>query len=163
MEYVSHFPEPYLQVYISPHTQKEKDTNKKDHAMGSPLVQTSSRFADEAWRPFKEIPAMNHCHHIQGTAMAINTAERIATYFDLAGEKIEKSLAYDYLVVATGTRRGWPIVPLAQDKARYLKDNSEHIESIKDAKRVVIVGGGWFFPRKLQSSGYSKADHKQVR
>ncbi|TVY39017.1 Apoptosis-inducing factor-like protein B [Lachnellula occidentalis] len=113
------------------------------HTMGSPLVCASESFASEAWRKFDEIPLINrhNVRSIQGRASAIDMSSRIATYQENSSGPV-KQISYDYLVVATGTQRSWPVVPRALNRSGFLRDIQDHTSSIRDAKRAVVVGGG---------------------
>lgn len=110
--------------------------------MGSPLALTSPTFACEAWRTFDDISLLDKgdVQTIQGKATSVGMASRIVTYQRPDG--LMKEIPYDYLVVATGMKRSWPIVPRALKKESFIDDVNEHVRSIGDAKRVVVVGGG---------------------
>ena len=50
--------------------------------------------------------------------------------------------AYDYLISSTGLKRSWPAVPQSLTKKEYLKEAGAHIDRMKAAESVVVVGGG---------------------
>ncbi|TVY49855.1 Fe-regulated protein 8, partial [Lachnellula cervina] len=112
------------------------------HTMGSPLVMSSSSFAREAWRYFKDIPQFEKdvCI-VQGRALSIDVASRVAKYHK-HDDDVTQEMPYDFLVVATGTQRRWPVVPEALHKTEYLQNVDSHIQRLRDAKQVVVVGGG---------------------
>ena len=67
---------------------------------------------------------------------------KTATYTPVDGEG-EKTLRYDYLIVGTGIRRPWPVVPSATSFEGYKKDAGRYIERIeKSEERIVVIGGG---------------------
>jgi len=111
--------------------------------MGSPLAQTSVSFASQAWRNFDDISILQegNVQKIQGKVTAICMASRIATYQDPSGSAT-KDIPYDFLVVATGTQRSWPIVPRAMGRKEHLQEMAGHIRDVRESKRVVVVGGG---------------------
>ncbi|ATZ48284.1 Bcalo3 [Botrytis cinerea B05.10] len=113
------------------------------HTMGSPLAHSKSEFASEAWRRFDDIPILhrNNVRTIQGKASSIDMASRVATYQENSTSPLME-IPYDYLVVATGASRNWPVVPKSTTREEYLQDIHGHIESLRRSKRVVIVGGG---------------------
>lgn len=111
--------------------------------MGSPLVHSNSDSASEAWRRFDDIPILHryNVRTIQGKVDSIDMASRVATYQENSTSQ-SKHIPYDYLVVATGTSRNWPVVPQSSKRDEYLRDIHDSIESLRGSKRVVIVGGG---------------------
>ncbi|TGO19661.1 hypothetical protein BTUL_0003g01160 [Botrytis tulipae] len=111
--------------------------------MGSPLAHSNSEFASEAWRRFEDIPILHryNVRTIQGKVGSIDMASRVATYQENSTSP-SKHIPYDYLVVATGTSRNWPVVPQSSKREEYLRDIHDNIESLRCSKRVVIVGGG---------------------
>lgn len=103
---------------------------------------SSSSFAREAWRYFKDIPQFEKdvCI-VQGRALSIDVASRVAKYHK-HDDDVTQEMPYDFLVVATGTQRRWPVVPEALHKTEYLQNVDSHIQRLRDAKQVVVVGGG---------------------
>lgn len=53
-----------------------------------------------------------------------------------------RELEYDYLVVATGTQREWPVVPKSLCRTAYVDDASLHIDELEKAEHITVVGGG---------------------
>ena len=52
-------------------------------------------------------------------------------------------LDYDFLVVASGLRRVWPVVPQSLKKKQYLIEAGDHIRSVANFRHgVAVVGGG---------------------
>lgn len=118
-----------------------------DHVIGSPLVFADKPYAEKAWIPYSEIPALQ-------AATNMKTVHGSVTSVDLAGKTAvikESALAggatrtddFDFIIVTTGLRRAFPVVPQSSDKAAYLAEVSPHIEAVSTAKDgVLVVGGG---------------------
>jgi NADH dehydrogenase FAD-containing subunit len=80
---------------------------------------------------------------IHGKVTSICMDSKVAVYQDQSNS-LAKDVSYDFLVVATGTRRSWPVVPRALERQGYIEDVEDHIKGVRESKRVVIVGGGGF-------------------
>lgn len=79
---------------------------------------------------------------LHGTATAVDPAAKTATVLETATQAA-RTLSYDYLVVSTGLRRVWPVVPQSLTKKQYLVEAQSHIASVHAAPHgVVVVGGG---------------------
>lgn len=79
---------------------------------------------------------------IQGKATGVDPSSRRATVLETASQQ-PRDLAYDYLVVATGLRRAWPVVPQSLSRKQYLAEAHSHIAAVSDAPAgVLVVGGG---------------------
>ena len=52
--------------------------------------------------------------------------------------------AYDYLVLATGLRREYPIAQKSLTQRDYMREAEEHIEKIENSedKTAYVIGGG---------------------
>lgn len=63
-------------------------------------------------------------------------------YQDAAGSS--QTLDYDYIIISSGLRRPWPVVPRSRTMSSYLTDASTFTEKIVGAQKlgVVVVGGG---------------------
>ncbi|QDS72569.1 hypothetical protein FKW77_000802 [Venturia effusa] len=115
------------------------------HLIGSPLALASEDYSPEAWMRYEDLPALRSqpdLKCIQGSVKNIDPEQRSATITNTLTERshVEK---YDYLIVASGLRRAWPVVPQSLTKKTYLFETSEHIHSAnKSAQGVVVVGGG---------------------
>lgn len=72
-------------------------------------------------------------------------SSKIAFYLD-AKTGSQRQIPYDYLIVATGTQRGFPIVPSALGKRQFLYDVGGLVGELERCERVVVVGGGLFLP-----------------
>lgn len=139
------------------------------HTMGAPMAHTSRHFTSEAWMAYKDIKYLSNGNVkvLQGRVVNVDMASKIASYTEIparnesdsskqlrstAGQRLQidsadpvlatKFVPYDYLVVATGMQRAWPIVPRSLIKTCYVHDAEKHIGKLSDAKRIVVVGGG---------------------
>ena len=139
------------------------------HTMGAPMAHTSRDFTSEAWMAYKDIKYLTNgdVRVLQGRVVNVDMASKIASYMDIsvqdesdfskqldstAGQPPQihsadpvlptKFVPYDYLVVATGMQRAWPIVPRSLAKKNYVHDAEKHIEKLSSAKHIAVVGGG---------------------
>lgn len=89
---------------------------------------------------------------LQGTVTSVDPAAKKTTLLD-AATQAAREVAYDYLVVSTGLRRAWPVVPQSLRRKQYLLEAGAHIEAARacgpasssasaSAPGVVVVGGG---------------------
>jgi len=104
---------------------------------------------DKAWVRFNDIAAL--CRPdvgiIQGRATNVDCDKKTATVVLVGGQEVVK-LQYDYLIVASGLRRVWPVVPQSLRRKQYLFEAGGHIKTVSDAPHgVVVVGGGTFYER----------------
>lgn len=97
---------------------------------------------------FSDIPALQtpKINIVQGTVTAVNPCTKTATIRQDTATTTTPSardLTYDYLVVATGLRRVWPVVPQSLRREEYLREAGAHIAAVRTAHAgVVVVGGG---------------------
>jgi NADH dehydrogenase FAD-containing subunit len=110
--------------------------------MGSPLSNVCRDFSREAWLKYEDIPYLKHpsVHVRHGRAHAIDPAKRTVTFVDPSN--VTHTIPYDILVLAHGTHRPWPNVPIAQTKAQYLEDGDGFVTRLEAARSVAVVGGG---------------------
>ncbi|ROV87304.1 hypothetical protein VPNG_10399 [Cytospora leucostoma] len=114
------------------------------HLIGSPLALADHAYAKKAWVKYTDIPAVQtpKINIIQGTAKKVDPEIKRATILEAANQT-ERQLTYDYLVVGTGLRRIWPVVPQSLTREQYLLETGAHIDSVRSASAgVVVVGGG---------------------
>ncbi len=118
-----------------------------DHVISSPLALTSEEYSPKAWREFSQIPALQHpsISYRQGRVKSVDCERKVATIVDIV-TGTECETFYDYLVVSTGLRRVWPVVPQSLTKVDYLVEAGEHVKAIKAARDGVVVVGGGVFP-----------------
>lgn len=95
---------------------------------------------------FEDIPALRSpsVSYIQGSVKHIEAGQRVATIENTVSEETYME-SYDYLIVASGLRRVWPVVPQSLTKKTFLFETSEEIHAVKNSTGgVVVVGGGEF-------------------
>jgi len=80
---------------------------------------------------------------VQGSLKCVKVESRSLTY-DATAESKELTLSYDFLVMATGLHRLWPVVPKALSYEQYVADAEAHVAGIEQAegKSVIVIGGG---------------------
>jgi NADH dehydrogenase FAD-containing subunit len=112
------------------------------HTMGAPLAHTSASFTSEAWLRYRDISALaaNKVQVLQGKAVGVDMGAKVLSY---STENTEtQTVHYDYLVVASGIKRAWPIVPRAVNKELYLHDAQSFMKELSTARSIALVGGG---------------------
>lgn len=64
------------------------------------------------------------------------------TYQDTEGN--QQNLDYDYIIISSGLRRQWPVVPRSNKMNSYLEEALTFTKRIAGAGKsgVVVVGGG---------------------
>ncbi|KAL0254449.1 hypothetical protein SLS55_009924 [Diplodia seriata] len=114
------------------------------HLISTPLAHASTDFAPKAWAKFEDVAALRApgVRHLHGRVVSVDCAKKSAVVAKAAsGEQIEEP--YDFLIVGSGLRRAWPVVPQSLDKASYLAEVGAHIQRLKDAREgIVVIGGG---------------------
>ncbi|KAF2753108.1 FAD/NAD(P)-binding domain-containing protein [Pseudovirgaria hyperparasitica] len=119
------------------------------HTVGAPLAHVSPSHVRSSWRTYRSIRALRHPNFtfVQGYLKFLDPESLRATYLTPSGD--ETCIEYDYLLLCTGLKRDWPIIPRAADFHSYVADAEREIKKIQDAKAdatgrriVVIVGGG---------------------
>ena len=119
---------------------------QQDHIIGSPLALSSETYAAKAWVKFSDVAALQRpdVQVIQGKASQVDCEKKNAVI--VTASDLTLTLSYDYLVVATGVRRAWPVVPQSLRRKQYLFEAGDHITAVSKASRgVVVVGGGMPF------------------
>jgi NADH dehydrogenase FAD-containing subunit len=114
------------------------------HTVGAPLGQISPSYAREFWIKYENIISDTFVDEdvqfVHGSAVALDTTSKIVKYSNAGSEP--QNIAYDYLIVATGMRRGTPVVPKALEKSTFLTEVNIMSTELKKSSRVVVVGGG---------------------
>jgi NADH dehydrogenase FAD-containing subunit len=110
--------------------------------MGSPLSNICRDFSREAWLEYKDIAYLKHdtVQVRRGRAQHIDASKRTATYLDPSSAV--HTISYDILVLAHGTHKSWPSVPIALTKAQYLDNGDSSVTLLEAAQSVAVVGGG---------------------
>ncbi|KAI5195273.1 FAD/NAD(P)-binding domain-containing protein [Aureobasidium subglaciale] len=130
--------------YYAERTSQAVLTKALDHLIGNPLAFASNDAASKSWTKFTDIPALQlpNVQFLQGSVSAIDCENKVASILD-TNTKQQLQEQYDYLVVASGLRRTFPVVPQALDRDQFLVEAKTHIEAIRNAKEgVVVIGGG---------------------
>jgi cation diffusion facilitator CzcD-associated flavoprotein CzcO len=114
------------------------------HTVGAPLGQISPSYAREFWIKYEDIIkdtfVDEDVQFVHGSAVALDTTSKVVRYSSAGSDPHD--ITYDYLIVATGMRRGTPVVPKALEKSTFLAEVDEMSTELKNASRVVVVGGG---------------------
>ncbi|CAK7270681.1 hypothetical protein SEPCBS119000_004211 [Sporothrix epigloea] len=117
------------------------------HVIGSPLVFADKSYAEKAWIPYSEIPALQAASNLKtvhGSVTSVDMASKTAVIREAAVTGgATRTVDFDFIIVAAGLRRAFPVVPQSADKAAYLTEVSPHIEAVSTAQEgVLVVGGG---------------------
>ncbi|KAB8246614.1 hypothetical protein BDV35DRAFT_380535 [Aspergillus flavus] len=114
------------------------------HSVGAPLAHISPAETSVMWKVYKGFSELSRpdIDFVQGTVISIDPTSQVMRYQDLEGRS--QHLKYDYILISSGLRRPWPIVPRSRHFRSYLSDASTFIEKIIEAEKlgVVVVGGG---------------------
>lgn len=118
--------------------------------IGSPLALASREFARKAWVRFQDIPALRAegVSHVQGSVVQVDMERKVARVADSATQS-ETEEEYDYLVAASGLRRAWPVVPQSLSRDGYLSEVEKHVQAVKNATGVVVIGGGQCWQKSI--------------
>lgn len=118
------------------------------HTIGSPLALADTGYAKQCWVRYADMPALlsssAQIRVVQGSLTGLDPAAMTATYTTTHNGGTKEKLEYDYVVVATGLRRKWPVVPQALAREQYLAEVGAHVAAVrrKGGAVVVVVGGG---------------------
>ncbi|KAF2138332.1 uncharacterized protein K452DRAFT_234319 [Aplosporella prunicola CBS 121167] len=116
------------------------------HSVGSPLAHVARAAVQGSWLPHRDIARLQRkeVRILHGAIKRVTPSTRTIAYIDNDNDGQEARLEYDYLVLATGLKRAWPIVPRATAFKDYVLDANKHIAGIATAANatVVVVGGG---------------------
>lgn len=132
-------------IQVDKHREHEYPANTlgSDHLIGTPKSLACEKLAAESWTRFQDIPALKSPNFkiIQGSVRKVDCAAKVAHILDTA-TKSTITESYDYLVVASGLRRVFPTVPRSLRRDDFLEEAREHTENVRNARGVVVVGGG---------------------
>ena len=122
------------------------------HLIGSPLTLADEEYAARAWVKYEDIPALqgtnSNIRVLHGSVQTVDINAKIATYSPRGIQVGTQTAAtihlpYDYLVVASGLRRPFPVVPQSLRRKQYLFEAESHIRAVTASRHgVVVVGGG---------------------
>lgn len=113
-----------------------------DHLIGTPLAYASKEYAEKAWIPFQDIPALQTpaIKIVHASITQLNCEEKVATVKGI-DTKQDIKISYDYFIAASGLRRTKPSAPVALTRKEYLEDALGHIKLAENAKEGVVVIG----------------------
>lgn len=115
------------------------------HTVGTPLAHTSpdvKTVLPRTWKKYSDIEYLKDVEVIHGRVDTLDASRKEVHYTAAVGDK-KVVLSYDYLVCGTGLKRAWPIQPRATTKEEFIRDATELVQGLVDAKeRIVVVGGG---------------------
>ncbi|KAK1753394.1 apoptosis-inducing factor 2 [Echria macrotheca] len=116
------------------------------HLIGSPLALADEQYAPKAWVKYADIPALQTRSNIKvlhGSIQSVDPEQKKAKFIARGMGVAATELTYDYLVVASGLRRVWPVVPQSSRRKQYLFEVGDHIRAATVGRHgVVVVGGG---------------------
>ncbi|KAK3185583.1 hypothetical protein K4F52_005683 [Lecanicillium sp. MT-2017a] len=101
-------------------------------------------YTHKAWTKFSAVKDLQspNVKVLQGTVTNVDCVAKQVAYLP-QGCQLQQVIDYDYMVVSTGMRRDWPVVPRSVTYSDYLHEVGNHIEQLQDAQYgVVVVGGG---------------------
>ena len=87
------------------------------HTVGAPLGQISVPHAREFWVKYDEILAAKKGEDVQfvhGSAVGLDIASKTLTFSRMQSPAHTEKLSYDYLIVASGMSRKWPVVQIGR-------------------------------------------------
>jgi len=122
------------------------------HSVGAPLGQISLPFAREFWIGYDEILRQRTADggdvsFVQGTATALDMQAKVLSYATQDAKRevsVVQQISYDYLVLATGMKRGAPALPQALHRDQYLADVEAYENELSQYSKILLVGGGEF-------------------
>jgi NADPH-dependent 2,4-dienoyl-CoA reductase/sulfur reductase-like enzyme len=118
------------------------------HSVGTPLAHVARPFVEPFWKRFKDIPQLDSpCINVRKTTVKhVDLAKRRIITFDAVTGR-ETLEEYDYLVLATGLTRNWPMAPNASSKNEYIEAALDYINQIENSadQTAVVLGGGMLF------------------
>ncbi|GAB9474823.1 Pyridine nucleotide-disulfide oxidoreductase [Globisporangium polare] len=145
-----------LAAQLSPHDDVEVVVLERSkfffHAVGTPRAYTTASFTDKLFIPYDHaIPkaASQFVKILRAVATKVSVAPNEVTYRkvrdeDDKEESDEHALAFDYLVIATGSSYTVPIKqdPRTNSRADTEVKLAEVREQIARAEKILVVGGG---------------------
>lgn len=115
------------------------------NTIGAPLAHVAHAYVQPFWRLFADIKALQRpdITILQARLKHVDAGKQKLTLAEIANG-VDRIEGYDYLVLATGLKREFPIVPNGLHKDQYLQAAQKHIEAIEKAEggTVVVIGGG---------------------
>ncbi|KAF4769985.1 hypothetical protein HAV15_011638 [Penicillium sp. str.  len=129
------------------------------HTIGTPLAHVSSESASHMWKSYAGFSKLRRSDVdiIQGSVSGVDLNSKRFIYSSDDGSR--KTIQYDFLLISTGIRRQWPVVPRFCHRAAYLADASIYANRIMASKEkgLVVIEGG------VEFSGKIKMHHPKTR
>lgn len=114
------------------------------HNIGTPLAHVSSESASHMWKSYAGFSKLRRSDVdiIQGSVSGVDLNSKRFIYSSDDGSR--KTIQYDFLLISTGIRRQWPVVPRFCHRAAYLADASIYANRIMASKEkgLVVIEGG---------------------
>ncbi|KAJ1662610.1 hypothetical protein IW140_005725 [Coemansia sp. RSA 1813] len=107
------------------------------HYLGITRGLSQPEYSRKLWIPYRDMPWLQHSS-IEIKKRIISRITSTHVEFADSSEHVE----FDYLVVALGQSRNAPIGVAASTRDEYLAAMEKYQMSIRDAKSIVVVGGG---------------------
>jgi NADPH-dependent 2,4-dienoyl-CoA reductase/sulfur reductase-like enzyme len=115
------------------------------NTIGAPLAHVTRPYVQTFWRRFLDIKALQRpdITILQASLKHVDSRKRRLIMTDVV-TGVNRTETYDYLVLATGLKRDFPITPSSLSKDQYLQEAEKHIDAIEKAKggTAVVIGGG---------------------
>jgi NADPH-dependent 2,4-dienoyl-CoA reductase/sulfur reductase-like enzyme len=115
------------------------------NTIGAPLAHVARPYVQPFWRRFLDIKALQQPDVTiqQASLKHVDLAKKMITMTEIA-TGINLAESYDYLVLATGLKRYFPIVPSSLSQEQHLQAARKHIDAIENAQygTAVVRGGG---------------------
>ncbi|ORX78469.1 FAD/NAD(P)-binding domain-containing protein [Basidiobolus meristosporus CBS 931.73] len=106
------------------------------HNLGFVRAVTQKGFAQKCFIPLKNAPIFT-----SGTVVH-ERARVVKTFVDRVSLDDGREIAFDYLVLATGSQYGTPGKPSGDMYQDVLKKLTTALEAVEKARRILVVGGG---------------------
>jgi NADH dehydrogenase FAD-containing subunit len=115
------------------------------NTIGAPLAHVARSYVQPFWRRFLDIKALQRpdITILQASLKHVDLEKKRLNVIEVT-TGVNQTESYDYLVLATGLKREFPIAPSDLSKEQYLRAAKRHIDGIENAKggTAVVIGGG---------------------
>jgi NADH dehydrogenase FAD-containing subunit len=114
------------------------------HNVGSPRALVEEASISKICIPFDMKMKQTGAKFIHGKVVTISYDQRKLNYLAIVDNKEdrEETLSFDYLVLAFGSIQQWPFQANQNEKEKQVNSLQDVNNKIKQAKRVLFVGGG---------------------
>lgn len=117
-------------------------TNFLYHNVASPRTLVEKELADDICIPFDRLIKKSNEQFINGKVTHIFQTEIKYVLIENGNETTEQTLRFDYLVLALGANYSHPFQAMNYDRGQQVNKNKECFEGVKNADRILVVGGG---------------------